>query len=582
MRLPLIQTAVVCGFATAAHAQWTVESYPLQPGWNAIYALNDASDRSLDALLAGYPSITKVWRWVPTNLTSQFIANPEAPVAGQEWKTWVRGAPDQTTMTSMEPNHGYLIYVDGASSVTLALTGRAVVPKVDWRSSGANLVGFPAALSPAAPQFGGTTSGFLAPLASLGYSPVSTKIFQYVGGEISDANPAPVNAPTSATILRGKAYWVNLPIYADFASPVKLELGAAAGLAFGTRGGPQKIVLTNTSKAQLTVTLTPTESASPPDGQPAIAGKVPLLQRVWNETAQQFDFVPVTGPLTATLAAGRHQEWTFVPDRSAMTGPAGTKFATVLRVTDAGAHGSYSDLPVPVTAETGGLGGLWVGEAVITQVQNHLQKFQRDVDGTNVIDEQGRFVPEGPAQEGVADTAQPFRLRVIVHIDAAGTARLLSNVYIGQLATQPPGPGFTARQAVLAPDTIDKAVRITAAHLPLDVVATMDGSFGAGGRLSATVGVPLNDPVNPFLHTYHPDHDNLDARFAGPAAEALSVARAISLSIDATSPDGDPQWGAATLTGTYGESLTGLHKSAIEVAGRFALRRISEITTFVP
>ena len=577
-----ITAAAICALATTARAQWTVETHPLQPGWNAIYALNDTSDRSLDTVLAGYPAISKVWRWVPTNLTSQFIANPEAPVAGQEWKTWVRGAPEQSTMTRLEPNHGYLVFVEGAASVTLSLTGRAVVPKVDWRSSGSNLVGFPASLSPAAPQFGGTNSGYFAPLAPLGYNPASTRIFQYIGGEISDTNPSQINAPTSATILRGKAYWVNLPIYADFVSPVKLDLGAASGLAFGTRGGPQKVVLTNTSKAQISVTLTPSESAAPPEGQPEIAGKVPLLQRVWNETAQQFEFVPVTGPLTVTLAAGAHREWTFVPDRSAMTGPAGTRFATVLHVTDAGAHGSYSDLTLPVTAETGGLGGLWVGEAVITQVQNHLQKYQRHADGSNVIDEQGRFVPDGPAQDAAADTAQPFRLRVIVHVDAAGTARLLSNVYIGQLATQPPGPGFTARQAVLVPETLEKAVRITAAHLPLDVVAAMDGSFGAGGRLSATVSVPINDPVNPFLHTYHPDHDNLDARFAGPAAEAFSVARAISLSVDAASPDADPQWGAATLTGTYGESLTGLHKNAIEVAGRFALRRISEITTFVP
>ena len=30
-----------------------------------------------------------------------------------------------------------------------------------------------------------------------------------------------------------------------------------------------------------------------------------------------------------------------------------TKNATVLRITDTGAHGSYSDLTVPITAETG-------------------------------------------------------------------------------------------------------------------------------------------------------------------------------------------------------------------------------------
>ena len=39
------------------------------------------------------------------------------------------------------------------------------------------------------------------------------------------------------------------------------------------------------------------------------------------------------------------------------------------------------------------------------------------------------------------------------------------------------------------------------------------GSVAVPGSLSCTITVPYNDPTNPFLHQYHPDHDNKDARF---------------------------------------------------------------------
>ena len=100
------------------------------------------------------------------------------------------------------------------------------------------------------------------------------------------------------------------------------------------------------------------------------------------------------------------------------------------------------------------------------------------------------------------------------------------------------------------------------------------------------MSLPHTDATNPFLHTYHPDHDNLDARFnATPldaGIESHTVSRAITLTMDAVSPTGDPAWGAGTLSGAYAETLTGLHKNPIGAEGRFTLRRLSEITTLVP
>ncbi len=583
MKLSYRILSLLAGTVVPASAQWTTESYALRPGWNAIHLLNDCSHAGIDNLLAPYPTVTRVWRWVPGNLKASFLASPTEPVQANEWRTWVRGQPKNTTMTTLGADKSCLVHVSGTDNVTLTLTGKAVLNRPQWHSSAPNLLGFPAAPPPATPRFGGATGGYFAPMASLGYNPATTLVYQYNGGEINlTTNPSRVNGLTTTTLVRGRAYWMDVPTLTEFASPVEVQLHDDRGLHFGTQGGPQKLIVRNRSAAPLTVTLTPTASVTPPAGQQAIAGAVPLRQRVWNATAQQFDYTPVPATLTASLAAGAAQEWTLVPDRAAMTAAPGSLYATAFRITDSGAHGSYSLQHVPVTATTSGLGGLWVGEAVLSQVQNQLQRYRRNADGTNAVDEQGQFIPEGPPVTNAAGTAQPFRLRLILHVDANGTARLLSNVYAGKVSTLPPGPGFTARQSALVPTEVAKATRITATHLPLDVVQTCSGNFGAGATLAATVTCTANDPVNPFLHTYHPDHDNLDPRFAGPAAETFAVSRAVSLTVDSAAAAVEPGWGVSTFTGQYTETLTGLHKNPVTIGGRFTLKRLSEITTFVP
>ena len=89
---------------------------------------------------------------------------------------------------------------------------------------------------------------------------------------------------------------------------------------------------------------------------------------------------------------------------------------------------------------------------------------------------------------------------------------------------------------------------------------------------------------NPFVHTYHPDHDNRDAQFS-PAAlpagiESYTVTRNITLAMAA---DGsalgvdDLAWGSTTLGGTYRETLSGLRSHDVGVAGTFVLYRVTDI-----
>jgi hypothetical protein len=94
------------------------------------------------------------------------------------------------------------------------------------------------------------------------------------------------------------------------------------------------------------------------------------------------------------------------------------------------------------------------------------------------------------------------------------------------------------------------------------------------------VGLDYDHPLNPFKHIYHPDHNNLDERFEQKLAEgkeSFSVTRSLSLEFTATDPAGlnPPGWGETELGGTYRETITGVHRSAIQVSGNFRLVRVS-------
>ena len=94
---PILTLALAAGLSSV-HAQYTTETYNLEPGWNGIFTLNDAGHTTLDTLLAAQPSITQIWRWEPSNLTSQFIGDPTQTVAGQKWKAWCRGVGVRVTV----------------------------------------------------------------------------------------------------------------------------------------------------------------------------------------------------------------------------------------------------------------------------------------------------------------------------------------------------------------------------------------------------------------------------------------------------------------------------------------------------
>ena len=94
-----------------------------------------------------------------------------------------------------------------------------------------------------------------------------------------------------------------------------------------------------------------------------------------------------------------------------------------------------------------------------------------------------------------------------------------------------------------------------------------------------------NSDSNPFVHRFHPDHDNLDARFetALPVGrESLTVKRTVTFQfVSSVAGISDPAWGSTMLGGTYTEVVEGLRSVPITISGNFLINRVSDTASLL-
>jgi hypothetical protein len=179
-------------------------------------------------------------------------------------------------------------------------------------------------------------------------------------------------------------------------------------------------------------------------------------------------------------------------------------------------------------------------------------------------------------------TTRAFPLRTLLHISDSGAATLLSKAFLGQLAVEPNDVGVCVDESLLKQDALEGAQRLVAAHLPLNRTISGSALVAPPGAVAFTVITPFNDASNPFVHQYHPDHDNKDARFqpAGAGVESYDITRTCTFEFTTAAPEGSTVtsgWGATVIGGEYHETISGVHKNDIQVSGTFELRRASEI-----
>lgn len=635
-------------------AQVTTQSVPLSAGWNAVYLEVQPGSAKPSEVFASLPEVTAVWMWNPPVSSVQAIDSVDSLVPGNpQWLVYIPNSQPNSSATNLFKVFGgrtYLIQVGGDSPVTLTVKGRPVFRKLQWVDDSFNLVG-----APVDATNGPTFAEFFSSSSSL----TGQAIYRMdpVNGWVKEANPS------TTKMKRGEAFWIYSKGHTEYQGPLALDLDFGDGLTYGDSLTELTVTLSNTTSSPIIYNVKPGASEPNPElaGLPPLAGSVPLAywrqdyelanscsgQDCWK---QYVGWQPL-GEANITVEANSEHILRLAVLRTEMAAVAKqAKAAGDLPLHQStlvvGTSDGKNTISIPVTAQrandasTNERAGLWVGEVTVTRVTEHNPGVKTIVGG---VEGEFDFAPQDiPAGQGIDESDEQrgarcaggeFPFRILVHVDGAGTPRLVQQVtqmwqnngtpanplpgqyvlftdetykndpvkYIG--ATQNNGENVGRR--ISAPNfgfTVPICA-VSGAQLPALTAAPPSGAVvfpdcpapasprqsGVTGQASFQVDLAYNDPLNPFFHRYHPDHDNLNAKYDTEQAdgvESYSVLRTISLTFTADDPErlsaSLSGWGDDQLGGVYEEVIEGLHKDNIAVRGTFRLTRITDIPELLP
>jgi hypothetical protein len=585
----------VCLASHLIHAQWTTQTILLQPGWNAVWLEVQPEPRDTDTVFAGLP-VESVWCWNRRFTTAQFLQDANNLLPGQpDWLSYYPPGQGNSALSSLFAVHAgrcYLIKSTANQPVSWRVQGRPAPVARDWIAGSLNLVGFP--IDPQNPP---SFSSFFAP------SPAHAG--QAILRLLPNGNWQSVTNPATARLRPNEAFWIFTAGASTYNGPLGVASELRAGIDFGQTLPETYITLKNPSAVAKTVVVTPTRSeAAPVSSGTAVAGEVPLSYRQRSLASQIFGWFPLTNALVLNLGPGQSTNVYIAVRRpdlvpySLIPGITNYQYQSLLTIID----GQGTVLRLPVTCSGGEAvrtgrstlrladttepikvdshAGLWVGSAVI-------QAVSEPASDTN---------PLAPRPTG-----SPTQFRLIVHVDASGRQRLLQHVTLmwanGPAASEGetvvPGQQVLVANDKLLPnfrgaalrDGIPVGRRISTVAFSHAAPIPFSGAFGDDTLpMNATVVLGYDDPLNPFKHRFHPDHDNLDASFSQvlpEGIESFTVRRDIQLAFSSTDLDGlvSSQYGGEIVGGRYTEIVSGLHRNPIVVQGTFRLSRVSLITT---
>lgn len=579
---------MILGYAAPwCHAQTVTQTLTLQPGWNAIFLEVAPTDNSPAAVFGDLP-IESVWTRDEPVASAEFIQDPsEATFNRAQWLGWFApGRPDAflSNLRALQAHRAYLVKLSGSNPVALTLSGAASFRRPVWVPNAYTLQGFSAAEadSPTFASYFQPSSAHVDP--DLG--PDSLEAYRLADSRWIRVDP-------SETLQRGESYWIYTRGASDYAGPLDLELDLGNGLQFAEALVELPLHFYNRAASALTLTVEElTESG---------AGALSFHRF---DTTEGHRWLPLAAAWSQTFQPGEKGRLRLAVRRQDFTGDT---YASVLRVNDS--VGSEWFIPVtaarqfiPQTAALAPMGsgpqeisdtvkrraGLWLGSATI-----------------DAVSEVHSADPDTPTP-----TRSTFSLRLLIHLDATGQARLLKQVtqmwQNGTTMTNADGEQEVVEPGRYVLITDDRLVgsfsgaglrdgtpvgrRLSTVGYDFggdtdqDFVA-LAGEFELGQTLSVTLTTPVDHPTNPFQHRYHPDHDNLNARFDSPQDEAYETIRNLELQFTSDPPGGaapPPDYGYNQMGGRYRETLFGLHRDPLRVSGTFALRRISLVSDLNP
>jgi hypothetical protein len=590
--LKSLGTVVLAGLvaqAASALAQTAPQAITLVPGWNAVwleveplYPTGDpmAGQAKAPEDIFANPAIDIVATPKPLAGSAEFFAADPGPIPSDngvtdfnrdEWLQWKRvDATGSNNLAAIFGNRPYLVHSTGAAAVNLTLTGNVRFFRPKWTPDRYNLVGF---------GLEGTRT-FTAFFGPSGTTHPVDKIFTLnPSGSWSKVTPG-------QTMESDKAYWIFSSGPSTYMGPVAFDFDRALSTGVLDYAGPSDVVKVGADSLDLkeltftnvgTTSATPTATAISADPALTLYRVTPAATNLSYVRGNGFlaAFVTLTSQQTLTLTIGAKRA--FIDDAlhtslyRIKTSAAGASFyLPVTAVRSEVQQTAIAGGAVPVSSVT----GLWVGDVAVDTATSIV------VDGA-------------PAQptKGVAP------LRIIMHSDAGGTVRLLSQVTLMQTKTGDPtvsgepvlvvdpakipffegiktrngkkvgvrieGVAYDMPRSASAwtgPDLITFATRPTALQETYDLSRQMSGAIGQTVTTSLTL-----DPFhrsNPLRHVYHQDLPK------GP-----KITRTMTVTFDAS------QTGPDRLSGTFSETIQGLIKDNLTLSGRVELQRVSHVAT---
>lgn len=633
--------AALFSLSSLLSAQTADQAIPLEAGWNAVWlevepvyqagdtALNDPALAGDDEVIAaGDPRIgqPKMPVDVFSNPAIQTVASPK-PIAGlseffgsepgqigtfnqAEWERWLRTDPSgSNNLPLVRGNRPYLVEVEaGTAAFGFTVTGTARFHRPEWTPDRYNLIGF---------GINGSISfqDFFSPSGST--HPVD-RIFEL------SANGNWTLVAGGDQVEDGVAYWVFSSGPSKYMGPVAVDFDLAP-LGTFQFAGPDDAIPVGTAPDTLVLDLrelvftnlginsaTPALdliSASTGPGSLDLHVVSPAADSLSYDRGNQVDTAPGAGssaPLGETVSSQSTRILTLGALRQWTTGSVGRTNLYRLTTSSPGAEfwlpvsASNSSIQTPEDllpeTEAGSVAGLWVGEVIVDSVTS--------------------IVEDGAPVRPTAGTAP---IRILLHSDAGGGVRLLSQVTIMQTKTADPevepepvlvvdrasipifegvrernGKRVGLRLEAVAfdmPRLIDAASQDALLNDPAYPDLTeggisdflngrnirppslaetyaltwpLEGALGAGKTTKTGNSSPLViDPFhrsNPFRHAFHQQHSR------GP-----NITRSIAIEFDADQPVAD------RLTGTFRETMLGPIKSNLELQGRVEMRRVSPV-----
>lgn len=553
----------------------------LEPGWNAIYLEVAPEQPEIEQVFAGIP-VASVWRWIPDERTVDFIRDPDEDLLTIDgWYGYFPSDRPESLLTNlfmMHANTAYLVRLQGSQPVTLTVRGKPELRPYNWRSNGFQFTGFH--VDPDLPP---TLGSWFAGSEAHQNQPV----YRLVNGTWQV-----VTQPQVTRIRPGEAYWVYTSGNSRFQGPLEVALEFGSRIRFGSELSRDELMLRNHSGVANQVTLRQLSGAAP----------VPLaLMTTDPDTGERF-WPELPAEATLDLGVDEGMPVTLGVRRDALlNGEAehiiaisnGLGVRRLVTVSAQSVHLLGEESLAEAHMQGLARGERPAGRSVVSNPYAGLWLGVASVDAVSMA-QQGGVTP--------LPTGQEFPLRVLIHVDGLGNARLLKEVIqMWEDGTEVPvadEPGFTTtetpgRFVLLTDDSLipNYSGAVMRDNTPVGLrfsTAAFDfpgneldlsGVFSPTGLLSTTIVLEPDFPTNPYLHRYHPDHDNLDTNFLNFRAEAYEVTREIQFSFTQDDPEGfdPPEWGANVMGGTYLEAISGIHRSTIFVSGTFRLNRVSPV-----